>query len=444
VTGKHLIVVYDLSAAGPAEIVAGLKGLADVTFVVNPSDFTRPLMPLLYELTDVVVLDEPGSTERLRALGPSGILTFSDSMVGRTAALAAELGLSYHGLGTAELLTNKYAQRRRLQANGVSGVRSSLLESPSDWPCAVGEIGLPAVLKPLHGEGSRNTYRVEDEQEGRHLVEEILQEESSAAVRESALVLETFLEGKDCRPFGDYVSVESMVSHGAVSHLAVTGKFPLLPPFRETGQFWPALLQPGEKDDVLSLTSRAIRALGIETGILHTEIKRTESGPEIIEVNGRLGGQIDALCLSATGINLLNLAGRLALGDHLELPELPLEGVTFQHYTLAPGQNCRLEDIHGAKEVRRMDGITAYRTRMTPGSEIGGGVGTRYLDFLSGTVEDHTAMESLLRSAKSKLSFTFALSSGRVTTSALDLSGLQPLDPPGVGKVLPSRVTSGS
>lgn len=57
-------------------------------------------------------------------------------------------------------------------------------------------------------------------------------------------VLEEFLHGADSGPFGDYVSVESLVLDGIPHHFALTGKFPLAEPFREVGQFWRPLCQP--------------------------------------------------------------------------------------------------------------------------------------------------------------------------------------------------------
>ncbi|MEV6054500.1 ATP-grasp domain-containing protein [Streptomyces sp. NPDC052107] len=422
----RFIVVYDLSAAGPAEIVASLAQLGEVTFAVNPSSFTTPLVPLLRDLADVVMLDEPRALERLRSAHPSGIITFSDRMVRKTAWLAAELGLPYHSPDTAELLTSKYGQRRRLHGRGVGTARTALLDEPSRWQEAVRWIGLPAVLKPVHGEGSRNTYKIEDEQRGRALVEELLGTDGTPKPRETALVLETFIDGKDCRPFADYVSVESIVSHGVVSHLGVTGKFLQPPPFREVGQFWPALLGMDDKHAVLDLTQRAIEALDVRTGVLHTEIKLTDHGPEVIEVNGRLGGMIDKLCLTATGLDLIELAGRLALGEDVELPELSCSGVTFQHCTLAPTEPCRLDEIHGAARVRRTPAISAYRTRVRPGTELEGGVGTRYLDYLCGTAANHDAMLAFLDEVLEELSFSFTLPSGRITRSALSLSGRRP------------------
>jgi carbamoylphosphate synthase large subunit len=70
-----------------------------------------------------------------------------------------------------------------------------------------------------------------------------------------------------------------------MTHFAITGKYPLLPPFRERGDFWPAWLTDDERDREGPLTSEALRALGITTGVAHTEIKLTPDGPRIIEVN---------------------------------------------------------------------------------------------------------------------------------------------------------------
>jgi biotin carboxylase len=424
----RIVVVYDLSAAGPVEIVAGLRPLAEVTFAVRPSPFTVPLLPTLSELADVVMLDGPGSIERLRALSPDAVLTFSDRMVPRTAEIAEALGLLYHSPACARLLTDKYRQRGRLFERGVGTARNALLESPADWPEALARIGLPAVLKPVHGEASRNAHKVETAAEGLALVEELLgaRAPSDAAAPgaggESALVLESFISGRETAPYADYVSVESIVSHGTVSHLAVTGKFRQPPPFREVGQFWPALLDPGTKEAVLDLASGAVAALGVRTGILHTEIKLTERGCEVIEVNGRLGGMIDKLCRTATGVDLIETAGRLALGEHLEMPELPLDGVTFQHCTLTPTEQFRLEAVQGAARVRRTPGITAYRTRVTAGKELEASVGTRYLDYLCGTAADHEAMDKLLHSVLRDLSFTFTLPTGRTTLTARELT----------------------
>lgn len=132
---------------------------------------------------------------------------------------------------------------------------------------------LPAVLKPVRGEGSRDTYLVTDETTGLQAVTEWFEH------HDRPLTLEEYLRGRDEKPFGDYVSVESAVCHGVVSTIAVTGKYPLLDPFREPGQFWPSHLPTAEQNEIADLAARAVQALGVRTETMHTEIKLTTDGP---------------------------------------------------------------------------------------------------------------------------------------------------------------------
>ena len=58
--------------------------------------------------------------------------------------------------------------------------------------------------------------------------------------------------------WADYVSVESVTSHGEIRHIEVTGKFPLAEPLRETGYVVPGTLGAGLREQVLALTTAAL------------------------------------------------------------------------------------------------------------------------------------------------------------------------------------------
>lgn len=131
-----------------------------------------------------------------------------------------------------------------------------------------------------------------DREIGRKLICDLVGQAASTGP-EPALIVEEYLPGRDDQPLGDYVAVECAVDGGVVA-LAVTGKLRLLPPFRETGQFWPARLPADEREEIIDLAVAALEALDVRTGLAHVEIKLTPAGPRVIEVNGRLGGlQVD-------------------------------------------------------------------------------------------------------------------------------------------------------
>ena len=74
--------------------------------------------------------------------------------------------------------------------------------------------------------------------DGDHLVQLL----TSLGPARPEMVLEGYLADDSARadgPYAAYVSVESIVSHGVISHLALTGRFPLAENFRETGFSFP-------------------------------------------------------------------------------------------------------------------------------------------------------------------------------------------------------------
>ncbi|KJK58938.1 hypothetical protein [Saccharothrix sp. ST-888] len=412
-----IVVVYDQGAASPRDIIGRLGGSEPVVVALAPSEHAQQVGPLFEEnCAGVVSLADTDEAvvALLRRYPVEGILTFSERMLPDTARLAELLGLPYNSPETVRVLTDKAAQRRCLREAGVDSVRSMVVSTPEDWPAALALTGLPAVVKPVRGEGSRNTVRVTDPEHGAAVVEEFLR-------TEPALVVEEFLQGADCAPFGDYVSVESAVTPEGSCHYAVSGKLPLAPPFRESGQFWPSQLPPEQQAEVVSLTDRALRALGVTHGLTHTEIKLTPAGPRLIEVNGRLGGEQAELARRAVGLDLVALAGEIALGRSVNLSPVRPEGVHFQYYTPGPTAPARVERVDGAAAVRALPGITGYRPSVRPGTELAGGTSTTLLDLLCGSADDHQGMTALLEQAVDRLAFEFTVDGRRVLRTARDL-----------------------
>lgn len=430
-----IAVVYDFGSVAPADIVDRLEPLGDVVLAVCRSAHTEQLAPLLGDLAAVVQVDgdHPADLDEaathLRAHRPAAVLTYSERRLAVTAELAARLGLPYHDAATVRLLTDKYEQRRRLrERRGVDPVRTALLRTPRDWAAALGAVGLPAVLKPARGEGSRNTHLVRDAATGSALAERLLVGPGG----EGALVLEEYLAGVDRAPFGDHVSVESAVVEGRVTHWAVTGKFPLAPPFREVGHYWPAPLAADEQAAVADLAGRAVRALGVRTGVTHTEVKLTADGPRLIEVNGRLGGFQAGLGRLAGGLDPVALAAGLALGGPAPTTWVPQDRVVFARAVPTPADGGLLTRVHGVTDALALPGLDAYETRVRPGTHVEPGVASGELAVLWGTAATHAAMVDVLDKALDALTYTFARAPadpGERSLRAHDLGARRPSAP---------------
>ncbi|WP_055697406.1 ATP-grasp domain-containing protein [Streptomyces silaceus] len=426
---RTLAVVYDKGAASPGEIGVGLRGLGHLVFLVPDTPHVAQLRGVLESLGDVVELtgDPTDDTALVRRIAPAALLTYSEPMLRTTASLAAAVGLPFHDVATARVLTDKVRQRGLLREAGVDDVRTRPLSSPEEWPRVREAVGLPAVIKPVRGAASRNTHAVTDDAEARALLPRIFAAVDGAdSGGGPPLIVEEMLQGRPSLPYGDYASVESLCTPQGVTHLALSGKLPLLRPFRESGRFWPTHLPDGEQRAILDLVSGALKALGVTYGLTHTELKLTSSGPRIIEVNGRLGGHVNGLARTACGTDLVRLAALVALGEPVEPPVLRPARVHFQHHGLAPTEPCVLEAVHGAEELRNLPGVDGYRTFTRVGERLPGGVLTHEMDVVWGTAPTHDAMTATLDRALSVLSYDFRFSHGVRRTSAAELrdSGL--------------------
>ncbi|WP_369173052.1 acetyl-CoA carboxylase biotin carboxylase subunit family protein [Streptomyces sp. R28] len=357
----------------------------------------------------VVEADEAelaAAVEQLLPLAAEGVTTFSEGMVPFTARLAHGLGLPYHDRETAARLTDKRAQRSRLAEQGVDSVWSVAVTSRYEALVLIESRPGPVVVKPVRGQSSIDTHFVAS-------VDDLPRDLHPSVER--PFLVEEFLQGRDEGDFGDYVSVESLVVDGRAHTLGVTGKFPLMPPFREHGQFVPAHLPAAERADVARLASDAAIALGVRQGLVHTEIKLTPDGPRIIEVNGRLGGFMPWMYERATGLNLLELGIRAACGQRVDLPEPTVDKVEFQYWGLSPMPGGVLLRVDGTDVLRKEPGVVGYEQRLPDNAALPAQSTSFFLDVLHGSAPDHRAMLDTIDRSLAHVRFTFEAPDG--TTS---------------------------
>lgn len=404
-SSNRLVCLYGHGSASPSQIASILPELAPLHVVVEPN----PQSDAAYEIfrsLDVSVSRWGDGT----SLEGAGYLTFAEDQVRLTAELARVFNRPGLGEGAASALTDKLAQRQQLLAKGVPGPRFHRADSLAHLRNALAGRSEPLVVKPRSGWGSRGTALVSAGTLERTLSE--LDELMSSG----GYIVEEVLIGGDHSPFGDYCSVEVAVSAGHPVVLGVTGKFPLVPQFREPGQFWPAGLRPEEEAAAASMATGVVAALEVQDGLLHVELKLTQQGPVLIEANGRLGGFTHELYHAAAGINLIRTAGAVALGLSTPLEQPTFEqprrhSVTYQYHNLLPRFECDLIGIRSADTVRGHGQVAFYRRLAHLGRHLGG-AGTRELDILMATSPSHAQITPDINRLESQLLFDIQLNDG--------------------------------
>lgn len=387
------------------DIRAATRDWCDIIWLVDPEDqtvaATRALLARSGTVVEALRAPAAEAAAAVRDHAPDAIATFYDTGMEHIAEIAHELGLPFHSPEVARRLEDKLHQRQALTAAGLPS--PAVVELPATLDRAAVEqraaaLRFPAVLKPRKASGSWHTFPVADPAELGARWEELAGEPEDRIVEE-------YLSDGPPMPLGfeaDYVSVETLAVAGELTHLAITGRFPLAPPFRETGYFIPSTLRPQQQAQVLDLAERTLRALGVREGCTHTEIKLTADGPAVIEVNGRAGGGIPDMLALAGGVELVSLILRGALGSPPGLAgPVPTAGVAYRFFGQPPLGARRLRAIDGLDQVRLLPGVERVDVHWEPGTMLDSSHGTRtYLYAVVGRAEDHggvAAIDDFLR-----------------------------------------------
>jgi biotin carboxylase len=363
---------------------------------VPETDVMCVLLARTGELVDVTGLTAAHAAAAIAAAAPVGIVALKDRRLAWTAEVAAHLDLPFMDMEVAERLSDKLLQRRALRAAGVPGPGFWPVPAAGDrvgWEALEREARFPSVLKPRRGEASHDTTRVDSLAQLRAAIPQ-------TRASEGGLLLEEFLRGRPGAGgpgFASYVSVESVVCRGRVSHVAITGRPPLAEPFRETGAIVPSAITRGEADAVLEMADAAIAAVGLSLGCVHTELSLTADGPRVIEVNGRVGG-IPTVIAAATGIDLLSVALRLARGEDIVFDSLaPTTAVAYRLCGYAPPESSRVVAVTGLERWRSRPNVTDVILDHGRGDTIDWRRGSDSRIFtVHGTAADHDELRQIM------------------------------------------------
>lgn len=408
----RLAFVYHPRSFGTMDISEAARDLCDLVWVVDEaipevSSMAR-LLRRLGSVANVTGLDPDAAAAAIGEHEPDGILGLSDAMLETTAQYAVRLGLPFHSVETARCLVDKHRQREALRKAGLPTPGHWNVPAPGEterWQSLLDQLTFPVVLKPRWGEGSRDTFllsSLDDLRATLALIEGPPQRE---------LVIEEYLRDDpehNAGPFAGYVSVESVVARGRVSHVAITGRFPLAEPLRETGFFIPSALSEEDGTAVRDVAADAAGALGVELGCLHTEIKLTPDGPRVIEVNGRIGGGVPEMLSLVSGVELMPIALRLALGEVVAFEAMPaFSSVGYLFYVQARTGYHNIVGVEGLDELGTQPGVRAVTMNRGPGQPIDSREGNHgHVFSVLGTAKDHNALAAMDRYIAEKVLIT--------------------------------------
>lgn len=314
-----------------------------------------------------VVVDRAGLTEAAlevaRTCKVAGVLTYDEQFVTVTAHVAECLGVRGLSVRGAENCRDKSRSRAELTRAGIAQPRYAVVADLAGAVEAAARIGYPVVAKPRGMGASVGVARADDPADlaAAFAVAERARR-AGPPVYEDGVLIEELVDGPE-------ISIDGAVFGGEYRPFCLARKHLGAPPyFEEVGHLVDAADPLVGDPELQELLAQAHRALGVQDGVTHTEVRLTSRGPVIIEVNARLGGDmIPYLGLLATGVDPGLLAAQIAAGAPplLQAADRRCAGIRF----LYPPQDCRVLEV-SVPAPGTVPGLLEARAIVEPGTEL--------------------------------------------------------------------------
>lgn len=283
-----------------------IKRAKELGYYVAVADYNPNAIGIKYadEYYNASTIDVDAITDVALKFKPDGIMTLATDMPMRSIAVATKaLGIPGISLETAIKATDKGEMIKAFKEYDV----------PSPWFYVISDfeqikklnITYPCIIKPTDNAGSRGVCLVENQEQ---LAKAFAY--SVDASRSGSVIIEEYLTGQE-------VSVEAFIVDGKINILTITDKLTTgSPHFVEMGHSQPSQLSKAQVSEVESVAAKAIQAVGINSGPAHVEIMVTNSGPKMIELGARMGGDCITTHLVplSTGIDMIQATIETSVG----------------------------------------------------------------------------------------------------------------------------------
>lgn len=329
-----ILVDYDENAVG--------FPLADVKLIVSTLDQEEVYRQALLYQPDVILTSTSD--------GPVRTAAYVNEKLGKKPDLSYEDSLC---------ATIKSHMRNRLKENNVPIPEYHAVSDYEAFKEAVWKLNGYCIVKPADNAGSRGVQLVDVREylteavANVHAAESKLQEMyaySKENSRNGIVMVEEFMNGPE-------VSVESMTVDGETQILTITDKYITPPPyFVELAHCEPSMLAEEVQEQIKKVTLQAVKAIRLQNGPSHTEIKVTKDGPKVVELAARLGGDFitSRLVPLSTGIDMVGASVELAAGEKINISRKWNKGAVI-HFIQA-GEGI-VEKITVPEEVYRLKGV---------------------------------------------------------------------------------------
>lgn len=340
---KKILIVGASILQLPAIKKAKEKGFIVATVDRDINAIGRPFANVFY---NVSTIDIDGILRVATEFKPDGIMTLATDMPMRAVSNAAlKLGIPGISIEAAENATDKGKMIKTFKKHNVSSPWFYIVKYENVLQQIVDIISYPCIVKPVDNAGSRGVVLVNNREK---LLEAYIYSRSQS--RNGEVIIEEYMQGHE-------VSVETMTVDRETHILAITDKLTTGGPhFVEMGHSQQSTLTAETLCKIKQLAKQAINSIGIDIGPSHVEIMVTNSGPKVIELGARMGGDCITTHLVplSTGIDMVGATIDILTGSKPDIMPKHCMGSAIRYFNVHKG---KILSIDGVDEAWRISGV---------------------------------------------------------------------------------------
>ncbi|RUW30804.1 ATP-grasp domain-containing protein, partial [Mesorhizobium sp. M2A.F.Ca.ET.015.02.1.1] len=331
-------------------------GLHPITLSADPAQYkyiaAERLEAIRVDTSDLDALIRECS-RLLATYDIAGITSASEIVYATVGKLCQYFELPGPNPASIERCCDKFTQRQLLAEAGVPIPAYRLAFDLTEVERTAAEIGLPVVVKPAVGSGSRGVRLCRNVDE---LTEHTTHLLGGKHIWRSSprILVEEFAQGP-------YYSVDIMGNEviGIIS--AELGRPPHFV-FREFA--FPAPLTDDEHERIVDVSLSCLRALGLGWGPTNIELRWTKRGPVVIEVNPRMAGGDHKLIQLGYGVDLVTEHVKLVIGEEWDLGKRHSQTAVTR--MLGPDRDGILDWIDGESLAAAIPGVAEVKFFVEP------------------------------------------------------------------------------
>lgn len=293
------------------------------------------------------------------------IMSFVDSYVSMAATLSNEFCQSAISVEALKVLENKCETRNVLRTNATFFTYEAFIPSAIQPSFYTAERSFPQILKKAISNGSKDLFKIETAEQLEAVIDNILTMNSH-----EQWLLEEYVEGPQyiielavCKGIPTIIAIiQQQITHDVT--------------FVVTGYEVCMTIEQKMYEELLSAVEDILRAIGLHHGTCHLEMRYTDLGWKLIEINPRMsGGAMNRMVEEAFGISIVEETIKLFIGEEPDFHKKKMQPVYTSYITLAKAGY--LLQIEGAEQAKTTPGLievhvsAAIGSLMTPALSMG-------------------------------------------------------------------------